>query len=162
MPDKVTAYIGLGSNLKNPVAQLQTAWQELDDLPQSHLLQQSSLYQSSPMGPADQPDYINAVAALETELSADDLLSQLQRLESLHQRVRKERWGPRTLDLDLLLYGDNVIQSEHLTVPHPGLAERNFVLLPLFEIAPALKLPDNQALADLVNTCSEQGLQRLD
>ncbi len=161
MSGVVTAYIGLGSNQKNPVGQIRTALQELDGLPQSQLLLQSSLYQSAPMGPANQPDYINAVAALETRLSADELLSALQKLELLHQRVRQERWGPRTLDLDLLLFGDQSISSEHLVVPHPGLGERLFVLQPLFEIAPALVLPNNQAVAALLDGCSEGGLQRL-
>lgn len=161
MSGRVTAYIGLGSNLENPVEQVKSALLELDMLPQTRLLQQSSLYQSAPMGPANQPDYINAVAALETRLAADELLSALQGLEMSHQRVRKERWGPRTLDLDLLLYGDQSISSEHLVVPHPGLGERLFVLRPLFEIAPVLVLPNNQAVAELLDECSEDGLQRL-
>ena len=158
----VTAYIGLGSNLENPVEQVKTALRELNKLPQSRLLLQSSLYQSAPMGPANQPDYINAVAAIETRLAADDLLSELQGLELLHQRVRKERWGPRTLDLDLLLYGERSINSERLVVPHPGLVERDFVLRPLFEIAPTLVLPAEQVLAELLSVCPETGLQRLD
>ncbi len=162
MSGGVTAYIGLGSNLENPVEQVKTALRELANLPQTRLLLQSNLYQSTPMGPANQPDYINAVAELETSLAADDLLSELQRLELLHQRVRKERWGPRTLDLDLLLYGDQTIDSENLVVPHPGLAERVFVLQPLFEIAPALVLPTKQVLADLLIACPEVSLQRLD
>jgi len=162
MPGRLTAYIGLGSNLENPAEQVKTALRELNDLPQTRLLLQSSLYQSAPMGPANQPDYINAVAALETSLAADELLSALQGLELLHQRQRKERWGPRTLDLDLLLYGDQTINSEHLVVPHPGISERLFVLQPLFEIAPALVLPNNQAVAKLLDECSEDGLQRLD
>ncbi|HHJ81150.1 MAG TPA: 2-amino-4-hydroxy-6-hydroxymethyldihydropteridine diphosphokinase [Candidatus Tenderia electrophaga] len=165
MSGGVTAYIGLGSNLDNPVDQIRAALRELNKLPQSRLLLQSSLYQSAPMGPPDQPDYINAVAALETHLLADELLSALQMLESQHQRVRQTRWGPRTLDLDLLLYGDQVINSEHLVVPHPGLAERLFVLQPLFEIAPLLVLPNNQAVAELFKQCAEcsgGGLRRLD
>jgi len=162
MSGGVTAYIGLGSNLENPLEQVMSALRELDQLPQSQLLLQSSLYQSAPMGPANQPDYINAVAALETRLSAHELLSALQGLELSHQRQRKERWGPRTLDLDLLLYGDQSINTERLVVPHPGLAERSFVLRPLFEIAPALVLPARQILADLLKACPEAGLQRLD
>ncbi len=157
----VIAYIGLGSNLEDPITQVKSALQELAELPQSTLLSASSLYRSAPMGPSEQPDYINAVAALETNLSSDELLSELQRLEDVHQRVRRERWGPRTLDLDLLLYGGDRINSEHLTVPHPGLSERNFVLIPLFEIAPELILPDNCPLAELVKHCSQAGLQRL-
>lgn len=156
-----TAYIGLGSNLDDPPGQLRTALTELDALPQSRLLRASALYRSTPMGPAGQPDYINAVAALETALSAHALLQQLQRLETAHRRVRAERWGPRTLDLDLLLYGDQRIDSRALTIPHPGLAERNFVLFPLYEIAPGLVLPDNRGIAALVANSPREGLQRL-
>lgn len=162
MPEVVVVYIGLGSNLEKPIEQVQSALRELDDLAQTRLLQRSNLYCSDPMGPADQPDYINAVAAVETSLSPDELLSELQKLEAAHQRIRKERWGPRTLDLDLLLYGDQCISSEHLIVPHPGLSERNFVLIPLFEIAPNLILPDNRPLSDLIASCSNEGLQRLE
>lgn len=161
MAAAVTAYIGLGSNLDDPVRQVQTALTELAGIQRSCLLRRSGLYRSVPMGRADQPDYINAVAAIETTLAADELLVELQQLEARHQRLRKERWGPRTLDLDLLLYGDAVIHGERLHVPHPGLYERNFVLIPLYEIAPALVLPDNQALAAVVNSCSRRGLQRL-
>lgn len=162
MSAAVIAYIGLGSNLEAPVNQVQTAITELAGIRQSRLLRSSSLYQTAPLGPAGQPDYINAVAALQTSLSADDLLTELQQLENRHQRVRRDRWGARTLDLDLLLYGDEIIKSERLTVPHPRLGERNFVLIPLLEIAPDLILPDNQALAELAMRCSRDGLQRLE
>jgi len=161
MADAVTAFIGLGSNLDNPRSQVQIALQELDGDLAIRLIKASALYQSAPMGPADQPDYINAVAAIETTLSAEELLTELQQLEARHQRVRKEHWGPRTLDLDLLLFGDTVICNERLTVPHPGLKERNFVLIPLYEIAPDLILPDNRALVELIQCCSREGLQRL-
>jgi 2-amino-4-hydroxy-6-hydroxymethyldihydropteridine diphosphokinase len=162
MADAVTAYIGLGSNLDHPRSQVQAALQELDGIRATRLLKASALYQSAPMGSKDQPDYINAVAAIETSLEPEMLLTQLQQLEASHQRVRKEHWGPRTLDLDLLLYGNELIHSERLTVPHPGLKERNFVLIPLYEIAPDLILPDNHTLAELVKTCSREGLQRLE
>ena len=157
----VIAYIGLGSNLDSPINQVQTALVELAGIRQCRLLKSSSLYCTAPFGPAGQPDYINAVAQLETSLSPSDLLLELQRLENQHRRVRRERWGPRTLDLDLLLYGDELINSENLIVPHAGLAERNFVLMPLFEIAPDLILPDNRALVDMVKKCSRDGLQQL-
>lgn len=161
MAAAVIAYIGLGSNLDDPVRQVQTALVELGEIQQSRLLKHSSLYRSAPMGGADQPDYINAVAAVETALAPHELLSQLQRLEARHQRVRKERWGARTLDLDLLLFGAAVIDSEQLCVPHPGLAARNFVLIPLYEIAPDLILPDNRGVSELVQGCPRTGLQRL-
>lgn len=161
MPVELIAYIGLGSNLDEPMDHVQRALSELDELSQTKLVAASSLYRTDPMGPAGQPDYINAVAAVQTRLSAEALLSELQHLETLHQRVRRERWGPRTLDLDLLLYGNYTINVEHLVVPHPGLAERNFVLIPLFEIAPDLILPDNRSLADLVDRCGVEGLEQL-
>jgi 2-amino-4-hydroxy-6-hydroxymethyldihydropteridine diphosphokinase len=162
MPETLKAYIGLGSNLADPLAQVKRAMRELNELPGSRVSRQSRLYRSAPMGPPDQPDYINAVVELETTLTADELLSQLQMLEERHQRIRKQHWGPRTLDLDLLLYGDCTIDNDTLKVPHPGLTQRNFVLLPLFEIAPQLILPDNQPLSEWVQRCSDEGLQCLE
>ncbi len=152
------AYIGLGSNLADPQAQLQRAITELAQLPQSQLLAQSSLYRSAPMGPQDQPDYLNAVVALETALPPLALLAELQTVEAAHQRVRGERWGPRTLDLDLLLYADRTIDLPALTVPHPGLYERNFVLYPLAEIAPGLEIPGLGVLGELLARCERGSL----
>lgn len=161
----VTACIGLGSNLQSPIEQVRSALAELDALPQSQLLRASSLYRSVAMTAVGddeaQPDYINAVALIETTLAPHELLQQLQQLELAHRRVRERHWGPRTLDLDLLLYGDEVINTPDLVVPHPGLCERNFVLIPLYEIAPDLRLPDNRSLADLVAHCSREALARL-
>jgi 2-amino-4-hydroxy-6-hydroxymethyldihydropteridine diphosphokinase len=157
----VAAFVGVGSNLQSPVEQVRTALVELNALPQCRLLRASSLYRSAPMGPADQPDYINAVALLETTLTPHELLQQLQLIEQQHQRLRERHWGPRTLDLDLLLYGDEQITTPDLVVPHPGLCERNFVLIPLFEIAPELRLPDNRLLAELVAVSPRDGLERL-
>src|SRR5512143_2122176 len=122
----VRVYIGLGSNLDDPLSQVQTAIDELASLPQSCLHAVSPLYRTPPLGPADQPDYINAVAAIDTDLDPLALLDELQRIEHHHGRVRSLRWGPRTLDLDLLLYGQSTLASERLTVPHPGLCERPF------------------------------------
>ncbi len=156
------AYVGLGSNLADPKQQVTLALQALAKLPETTFLKASSLYQSDPMGPSDQPDYINAVAALDTELSPITLLRELQALENQHQRVRQQHWGPRTLDLDLLLYADQTVALADLTVPHPGLNERNFVIVPLSEIASDLRLPDGQLLADLFKQCSQRGLKRLD
>jgi len=157
----ITAYIGLGSNLDEPLAQVKTALDELGELPLSHKIGQSSCYRSDPQGPPGQPDYINAVACLQTELPAHDLLDALQSLEQQHQRVRIEHWGPRTLDLDLLLYGDHIIDTERLQVPHPWLAQRSFVLYPLAEIASNLVLPSGQALTSLLTLCDATGLDRL-
>ena len=137
----VTAFIGIGSNLDNPLLQVQTALRELAELPNTELIQSSSLYRTPPMGPPGQPDYINAVVELATALGPIDLLDQLQALEATHGRVRDIHWGPRTLDLDLLLYGNQAIYTARLSVPHPGIAERPFVVLPLAEIAPTLEIP---------------------
>ena len=160
--DTVRAYIGLGANLNQPVQQLQQAIRALQQLPCSELIAVSSLYGSKPMGPQDQPDYVNAVAALDTTLEAEALLDALQQIEQLHGRQRKaERWGPRTLDLDILLYGTLVINSSRLTVPHYGLHQREFVLYPLYEIAPQLQLPDGTVLSSLLAQVPLNGLQKL-
>lgn len=154
------AYIGLGSNLENPRNQVETALDELGQLPSTRLLAASSLYQSRAIGPP-QPDFINAVALIETALPALALLDELQALEQLHQRVRREHWGPRTLDLDLLLYGDSRVDHPRLQVPHPELANRNFVLYPLAELAPELTLPTGTPLAALLAQVSQDGLRSL-
>jgi len=114
------------------------------------------------MGPQDQPDYLNAVVGLQTTLAAFDLLSELQNIEHVHGRVRDgERWGPRTLDLDLLLYADEIISTPRLSVPHPGIAERSFVLLPLAELAPDLTVPNKGTVSKLLNQCAQFGIRRL-
>ncbi len=158
----VEAYIGLGSNLEEPEVQLRRARQALEALPESRLLGFSRLYRSVPMGPQDQPDYINAVVLIDTRLEPHALLDALQAIETAQGRVRGRRWGERTLDLDILLYGDDQIATERLTVPHPGLAERNFVLYPLAELAPELVLPDGRALTTLLAACVDDGLQPLE
>ncbi|HYD58112.1 MAG TPA: 2-amino-4-hydroxy-6-hydroxymethyldihydropteridine diphosphokinase [Burkholderiales bacterium] len=136
-----TAYVALGSNLQDPVRQVESALEELDRLPETRLVKRSSLYRTAPVGYAEQPDFVNAVAQLETRLPADRLLDQLQAVEARHGRTRSFPNAPRTLDLDLLLYGDLVLRSERLTLPHPRMRERDFVLIPLREIAPDLELP---------------------
>lgn len=136
-----TAYIGLGSNLDDPVRHVETALAELDRLPHTRVVRRSSLHRTAPVGYADQPDFINAVAELETDLPPERLLDELQALEARHGRVRSFRNAPRTLDLDLLLYGDLILETERLTVPHPRMRERAFVLEPLREIAPDLEIP---------------------
>jgi 2-amino-4-hydroxy-6-hydroxymethyldihydropteridine diphosphokinase len=136
-----TAYVGLGSNLEDPAKQVETALQELDRLPRTRLVRRSTLHRTAPVGYLDQPDFINAVAELETDLPAERLLAELQALEARHGRVRSFPNAPRTLDLDLLLFGDLVVETERLTLPHPRMRERAFVLEPLREIAPDLDLP---------------------
>jgi len=157
-----TVYIGLGSNLDNPEAQVKRAIQALDALPESSVQAVSSLYRSPPMGPQDQPDYVNAVVQLITGLLAEDLLDQLQRVEQVHGRTRGQYWGPRILDLDILLYGDDVIATERLQVPHSGLALRNFVLYPLAEIDDHIAVPGLGSVRVLLEQCPRADLVRLD
>ena len=156
------AWIGLGSNLDNPVDQIKTAVAELDALADCSLRAVSSLYRSPPMGPADQPDYVNAVARLGTRLPALALLAALQDIEARHGRKRGRHWGERTLDLDLLIYGRDVIATQRLTVPHPGIAERNFVLYPLAELDRGLVIPGLGGIEDLLERCPDEGLSRIE
>ena len=153
-----TAYIGLGSNLEQPDQQIQWALLALAQLPETRLVAKSSLYCSAPLGPPDQPDFVNAVAAIETTLAPRELLHHLQAIEQVQGRRRERRWGPRTLDLDLLIYGSIVLHDEELTVPHPELAQRNFVLYPLFDIAPELVVPGLGALTQLLASCDRGDL----
>lgn len=163
MNGTITAYIGLGSNLADPVAQIKLARAACAALNGVHELAFSGLYQSPPMGPSDQPDYVNAVMAVATELTAIDLLRALQAIEYQQGRVRTgERWGARTLDLDLLIYGDQQFEQADLTIPHPGITERAFVLYPLYEIAPELVVPGKGRIADLIAACPLSGLKRMD
>jgi 2-amino-4-hydroxy-6-hydroxymethyldihydropteridine diphosphokinase len=155
-------YIGLGSNLAEPLQQLRAALSAIARIPQSSLQAQSSFYISDPLGPADQPRYVNAVAALDTALEPWQLLDALQRIEQEQGRVRKaERWGPRTLDLDILLFGERLLDDERLTVPHYHMHARPFVLYPLAELAPELQLPDGRSLSSLLKDCPFSGLERL-
>ncbi|TFH91058.1 2-amino-4-hydroxy-6-hydroxymethyldihydropteridine diphosphokinase [Vibrio ouci] len=156
----ITVFIAVGSNLGDPVSQANVAIDALKQLPKTQFVQTSSLYSSTPMGPEDQPDYINAVVELTTELTPLELLDCTQTIELEQGRVRKEeRWGPRTLDLDILLYGNEVMDSERLTVPHYGMKEREFVLYPLAEIAPNLTLPCGTRLDDLLKVVAQNGLR---
>lgn len=156
------AYIGLGSNLNRPREQLLTALSSLAALPHSRLAAVSSFYLSEPLGPADQPCYLNAVAALDTDLAPLALLDGLQAIERCQGRRRQaQRWGPRTLDLDILLIGDLSLDLPRLKVPHYHMHARAFVLYPLAEIAPELNLPDGTTLAQLLASCPFVGLQRL-
>ncbi len=159
--NKIEAYIGVGSNLNDPVQQVLAAKQVLQGLPETDLTKFSSLYASSPMGPQDQPDYINAVALLKTTLSAHQLLEQLQAIETQQGRVRKQHWGARTLDLDILLYGNQQINTPDLVIPHAGIAERAFVLFPLHDIASRLEIPGHGKLIDLFSACPANRIQKL-
>lgn len=158
----VRAYIGLGSNLADPLQQLAAAVVALAALPQTQLKAQSPFYRSSPVGPQDQPDFINGAVELETRLPALVLLDELQAIEHNQGRQRIEHWGPRTLDLDLLLYGDTQIDEDRLQVPHPELPNRDFVLQPLLDLNPELTLPDGRKLAELRQHCPDNHLQRLE
>ncbi len=145
------AYIAIGSNLASPLEQVNAAVQALGDIPQTRVVALSSFYRTPPLGPQDQPDYLNAAIALDTALNAEALLDNTQRIELQQGRVRKEeRWGPRTLDLDIMLFGDAVINTERLTVPHYDMKCRGFMLWPLFEIAPDLIFPDGESLSALL------------
>ena len=158
----VNAYIGLGSTLDNPKGHVRQALEDLKTLPQSQLLLASKLYLSKPVGPQDQDDFINAVVLLATTLEPLALLDELQAIEHRHQRVRERHWGPRTLDLDLLLFGHQSIQHPRLTVPHAELSQRDFVIGPLLELCPDLALPNGTMIQELLQQCPIDGLICLD
>jgi 2-amino-4-hydroxy-6-hydroxymethyldihydropteridine diphosphokinase len=141
-------YIGLGSNLSDPITQLTRAVRAIKSIPSSHSFQISSVYQSKAIGP-EQPDYLNACASFITQLDPLEVLDALQRIENVQGRTRTLHWGPRTLDLDLLLYDQTTLISPRLTLPHPYLHLRNFVVVPLFELNPDLVLPCGTRLQDL-------------
>jgi 2-amino-4-hydroxy-6-hydroxymethyldihydropteridine diphosphokinase len=157
----VDAYIGVGSNLDDPLEHVRRSIRELAQLTENTAVAHSRLYASLPMGPSDQPDYINAVVRVRTALEPLALLDQLQAIERAHGRVREgQRWGARTLDLDLLLYGSRFIDHERLIVPHPGLHERAFVLYPLQELAGDIKVPGRGWLSELIQHCPRGDLRR--
>ena len=157
----ITAYIALGSNLQNPEHQLRSALAALSALPDSRLQQVSSVYRSAAVGPGPQPDYLNAVARLLTALPPETLLDALQQQEQAQGRTRNVRWEARTLDLDILLYGNAVIETERLTIPHRALCQRNFVLYPLLQVCPAnFVLPDGTDLDTLVRDCPVGDLKK--
>lgn len=146
-------YIAIGSNLASPLDQVNAAIAALGEIPDSRTVAVSSFYRTPPLGPQDQPDYLNAALALETGLEPEALLDHTQRIELQQGRVRKaERWGPRTLDLDLMLFGDRTINTPRLTVPHYDMHNRGFMLWPLAEIAPDLHFPDGTALSAVLQT----------
>lgn len=157
-------YVGLGSNQQQPAEQIRAALSSMGNLPGCRGLHASSLYRTQPIGPAGQPDYINAVAGFHTSLPPEALLAELNRIEQVQGRVRTdERWGPRTLDLDLLLYGQHRQLSSVLEIPHPRMAQREFVLRPLADIAPLdILIPGYGRLGDLLALNQDQGVCRLD
>jgi len=155
------AYIGMGSNLESPIEQLKSACKDLKTHPKIKDVAFSKVYNTTPVGPQDQPDYVNAAARVETELSAIELLDALQAIENKHGRVRTIRWGARTLDLDILLYNQDTLNTERLIVPHKELPNRNFVLIPLSDLSPTLTLPNGQSLAKLIANCPENGISEI-
>ena len=156
------AFIALGSNLENPVVQLQYAFGELEQLPETRLLSRSSLYRSAPVGRLDQPDFINAVACIETRLAPLTLLQALLAIEQRHGRIRESLNAPRTLDLDILLYDDLQYRDSDLIIPHPRMTQRAFVLQPLFEIAPDCRIPGYDPVQHLLSLCQDQKLERIE
>ena len=153
-----TAYVALGSNLEQPQLRLQQAVAAIEDKKNTSIVACSRLYRSDPIGPPGQPDYCNAVVAIDTTLEPLALLDAMQAIENAHGRTRTLRWGPRTLDLDILLFGNWTIRSPRLTIPHCQMQIRNFVLCPLLDVAPELVLPDGQPLSALVERLGYQGL----
>jgi len=155
-------YVALGANLGEPARTIRSALEALDTLPSCRLLRASRLYRTPPMGPPGQPDYINAVAELECGLEAHALLDELLVIETAHGRVRGEaRWGPRTLDLDILVFGDRELNDDRLTIPHAHIAERGFFLLPLAELAFTLAVPGRGRVAELLQGVSLEGIHPL-
>jgi 2-amino-4-hydroxy-6-hydroxymethyldihydropteridine diphosphokinase len=157
----IRAYVGLGSNLGEPREQVERALRELARLPRTRLARRSSLYRSDPLGYAGQPPYVNAVAEIETDLGARELLGELQALEARHARTRSFANAPRTLDLDLLLYGEEILDSPDLVLPHPRMHERGFVLEPLLELDPAIAIPGIGPAAARLAACAGQGVERI-
>ena len=156
------AYVGLGANIGEPRRQLRAALDELDGLPKTRVAARSSLYRSAPLDHVDQPEFLNSVAQIDTGLAPEALLDRLQEIENRHGRERPFAGAPRTLDLDLLLYGDQTIASARLTVPHPRMHERAFVLQPLLELDAAISVPGKGPASALLVACGSQKIKRVD
>jgi 2-amino-4-hydroxy-6-hydroxymethyldihydropteridine diphosphokinase len=155
--------VGLGSNLDDPATQVRNAFAALSLLPATRLVLRSSLYGSKPLGPVRQADFVNAVAGLLTQLDADAFFARLRQVEGqLGRAPTHQRWGPRRIDLDLLLFGQQRREGEELRLPHPGIVERNFVLYPLAEVAPELPVPGHGLVGELAARVSPEGIWRLD
>lgn len=155
------AFVALGSNIESPREQIVKAFDEVGQLPKTRSIARSSLYRTAPVGYAGQPEFINAVAKVETSLPAMDLLKALLGIERAHGRSRDFKNAPRTLDLDLLLYGDLKLEEQGLTLPHPRMHERAFVLIPLNEIAPQTAIPGRGTVAELVAGLPDAGVRRI-
>jgi len=155
------AYVGLGANIGEPRRQIETAIEEIRKLPDTQLNLASSVYRSAPLGYANQPDFLNAAVQLETTLPPDALLGHLQAIEKRHGRERPFPGAPRTLDLDLLLYGEQILVTPALTVPHPRMHERAFVLQPLLELDPAISVPGRGSAKVLLLACGTQGIEKI-
>jgi 2-amino-4-hydroxy-6-hydroxymethyldihydropteridine diphosphokinase len=155
------AYVGIGSNLNEPVRQVEDAFLELDRIPRSRVMRRSSLYRSAPVGYVDQAEFINAVGALETSLEPEKLLDELLIIEARHGRQRSFANAPRSLDLDLLLFEELELQTERLTVPHPRMHERAFVLKPLLELSGNISIPGKGAARELLKSCDRQIVERI-
>jgi 2-amino-4-hydroxy-6-hydroxymethyldihydropteridine diphosphokinase len=157
------AYVGIGSNLEDPASQVRMAFDGLAQMPDSRLVAVSDLYRNPPMGPQDQPDYVNAAVGLLTRLSPAELLGELQALEKRQgrTRIKDDHWGPRVIDLDLLVFGHRTINNPGLNLPHPGISERNFVLFPLCDIAPRLAVPGQGIVYQLAQQLGDEDLQAI-
>jgi 2-amino-4-hydroxy-6-hydroxymethyldihydropteridine diphosphokinase len=155
------AYVGIGSNLNDPPARVQEAFGHLQTLSSAVMLR-SRLYRTRPMGPQDQPEYVNAAAGLLTQLTARELLAALLGIEKSMGRNRQERWGPRVIDLDLIWMPGEIIDEPGLTVPHPGVSMRNFVLYPLADIAPSLAIPGHGRVLELMRRAGDDGISVLE
>jgi 2-amino-4-hydroxy-6-hydroxymethyldihydropteridine diphosphokinase len=157
----VPAYIGVGSNLGDSRARVLAACEALGTLPRTRLVARSRLYRTRPFGPVQQGDFVNAVAGLLTQLTTTELLAGIRELETAAGRVRAERWGPRTLDLDILVHGTGRIETPELTVPHPGIPQRGFVLAPLADIAPTLEVPGMGRVEVLLRALADDGIEEV-
>tara|TARA_B100000953_G_scaffold299831_1_gene301312 strand:- start:486 stop:965 length:480 start_codon:yes stop_codon:yes gene_type:complete len=153
------AFIGLGSNIKLPKQQIKSAIKSIEGIALTQVLKVSSLYKSKPIGPQNQNDYINAVAKIDTDLMPLELLECMQDIENQQGRIRKEHWGPRTLDLDILMFGEEIIKDDKLTIPHAEIENRSFVLAPLAEIAPNCLIPDKGMARDLLAIIGQEDLE---
>lgn len=152
----VVAYIGLGSNIERPYEQIKTAIAALHELPQTRVIKDSGAYRSKPMGPSDQPDYVNAVVMIETGSEPMKLLAHCQSIERQQGRVRTRHWGERSIDLDILLYADEQLSSDALTLPHPGICLRDFVYLPLLKLAPEIDIPGKGSLKKIIASAARE------